>query len=97
MGLIDLRTFPNSSREAGGRCGNSKKCDFINPFSEQDTSMATQPDTPEPDIIRPQSPPETPAPNFPGEAPYEEPPEIAPEQPDIDFPDSAPIECPGDL
>lgn len=45
--------------------------------------MATQPGTPGPDIIQPQSPPETPAPIRPDETPLPDDPTIFPDQPDI--------------
>ncbi|MGF7204088.1 hypothetical protein GGQ82_003169 [Sphingobium olei] len=56
--------------------------------------MATQPGAPEPDIIRPQSPPETPAPNRPDETPLPNDPTILPGQPDLDNPGQAPQELP---
>lgn len=59
--------------------------------------MATNPGAPEPDIIRPQAPPETPAPAGPAESPSPSTPEIAPDQPDFDQPDRSPSECPPGL
>lgn len=59
--------------------------------------MATQPGAPEPDIIRPQSPPESPFPGTPGETPLPTGPEIVPDQPDFDQPDVSPPEFPGEL
>ncbi len=59
--------------------------------------MATQPGAPEPDIIRPQSPPERPVSPTPGESPTPSIPEIAPDQPDFDQPDTSPPEFPGEL
>lgn len=64
---------------------------------KQEHAMATQPGAPEPDIVRPQSPPERPAPADPGERPQPGGPEILPDQPDFDRPDSYPPEIPGTL
>jgi hypothetical protein len=56
--------------------------------------MATQPESPPPDTIEPQSPPETPGEPAPSEAPFQEPPEVTPTQPDVDFPDRGMPETP---
>jgi len=59
--------------------------------------MATQPGAPEPDIVRPQSQPERPAPAEPAEPPSPGGPEILPDHPDFDQPDTSPPEIPGAL
>ena len=56
--------------------------------------MATTPDSPQPNRINPQSPPETPTIPTPGEQPGHQPDEIQPNQPDTYTPDSAPSEVP---
>ena len=56
--------------------------------------MATQPGAPGPDIIQPQSPPETPVPIRPEEPPLPDAPTVLPDQPDIANPGVAPIELP---
>jgi hypothetical protein len=56
--------------------------------------MATQPGAPEPDIIQPQAPPETPAPIRPDEAPSPGDPTVLPDQPDTDCPGETPPELP---
>ncbi len=56
--------------------------------------MASQPEIPPPDVIEPQSPPETPSPDPLPEQPYREPPEIVPDTPDIDEPGQGPDEVP---
>jgi hypothetical protein len=58
--------------------------------------MATQPAVPPPDIIEPQSPPETPPLEHPEETPFQEPLEIPPDgpSPDIDEPGRGPDELP---
>jgi hypothetical protein len=58
--------------------------------------MVTQPGAPEPDIIRPQSPPERPTPRYPGESVPPPLPEVAPDQPDFGQPDTSPPEIPGE-
>lgn len=56
--------------------------------------VSIEPQIPHPDTIEPQSPPETPSPSAPNEAPMREPPEVSPTSPDIDEPGRGPDEMP---
>ncbi len=57
-------------------------------------TVSIEPQIPHPDTIEPQSPPETPSPGAPNEAPMREPPEVEPTSPDIDEPGRGPDEMP---